>query len=264
MESIFDLPAFNDNLFFPRRDFESAPPGAEDVFVPAAPGIRVHARRYLNDRARLSLLYFHGNGEIVRDHDDMAPQFAEAGAELVVAEYRGYGMSDGRPTLRAVLQDAHAVYRFLREKGILRGKVAVMGRSLGSGPAIELCSCEEGIDGCVIESGYADPIALLRRRGLDVDMITPEEERLFDNSRKIASVRCPLLVMHGEDDALIAPQEACLNYENAGSSRKKLVLLPMVGHNDIFYALDGAYFRTLGEFFAEIAGPDPDCGDPDE
>ncbi|OGW19765.1 MAG: hypothetical protein A3K09_00515 [Nitrospinae bacterium RIFCSPLOWO2_12_FULL_47_7] len=122
-----------------------------------------------------------------------------------------------------------------------------MGRSLGSAPAIELCSSYPSIAGCIIESGYADPIPLVERRGLRVQSISPEDDALFSNSRKIAGVLCPLLILHGAEDRLILPKEAELNYQKAGSQSKTLKILPGVGHNDIIMA--DTYFSCLHEFF---------------
>lgn len=252
MTSIFDTPQFNDNLFFPRRDPGDPPPGAEDLFVPVEESQRVHVRCHPNPSARFTLLFFHGNGEIVADYDGLAGIFHQMGAEFIVCDYRGYGKSDGRPTLRAALQDAHAIYNFLKDNGKLQSSVCVMGRSLGSAPAIELCAGYPEINACVIESGYADPIPLVERRGLKIDSTTPEEDALFNNSRKIARVACPLLIMHGEDDILIFPHEAKLNYEQAGSQDKALQILPGVGHNDILMAPDNAYFVCLARFFDKV------------
>ncbi len=249
MESVFDSRAFNQNLFFPRRDLSPPPAEAEEHFIPVEPGVRVHARRYVFESARFGLLYFHGNGEIVADYDDLAPQFQALGAELTVADYRGYGKSDGAPTLRQVLKDAHVIFRDLKEAGKLREPICVMGRSLGSAPAIELCAHHPEIKGCVIESGYADPIPLVERRGLKVAGTTSEEDALFNNSVKIQKVTCPLLILHGEEDFLISFQEAELNYEKAGSRVKWLEILEGVGHNDMMAAVNNAYFSCLQRFF---------------
>ncbi len=249
MASIFDSSQFNDNLFFPRPDPADPPPGTDEIYVTVEEPIQVHARRHPNPSARFSLLFFHGNGEIAADYDSIAPVFTELGAEITVCDYRGYGKSGGRPSLRRALADAHVIYKKLKNDGKLLPSVCVMGRSLGSAPAIELCAHYPEISRCVIESGYADPIPLVERRGLRIDGTTPEEDALFNNSRKIARVTCPLLIMHGEDDVLIFPQEAQMNYDQAGSPDKALQILPGVGHNDIMMAPDNGYFGCLHRFF---------------
>ena len=249
MPSIFDSAAFNQNLFFPRSDEAPTPSGTEEFFVEVGDSVRVHVRRHLAETARFSLLFFHGNGEIVSDYDGLRDVFAQLGAELTVCDYRGYGKSEGAPSLRTSLEDAHAIYRYLQENGKLKDPVCVMGRSLGSAPAIELCSGHPEIAACVIESGYADPIPLVERRGLKIDATTPEEDRLFNNSRKITQLSCPLLILHGEEDCLIGPQEAQLNHQQAGSKAKHLEILAGVGHNDMMMAQDNGYFVALKRFF---------------
>ena len=248
MVSIFDSQKFNNNLFFPRPDSMPTPEGAEDIFVEVEKGIEVHVRRFPSQQARFTLLFFHGNGEIVSDYDSLVYAFAGLGAEFIVCDYRGYGQSQGSPSLRAALEDAHVIYKFLKENSKLRFPVCVMGRSLGSAPAIELCCAFDEISCGVIESGYADPIPLVERRGLRIDQTTAEEDAVFNNSKKIANVQCPVLIMHGEEDYLISPKEAELNYKQAGSKLKILKILEGVGHNDMMMARDGGYFTCLKDF----------------
>lgn len=247
--SIFDSPEFNANLFFPRPDLSPAPSGKVEIFAHVDDFVHVHVRQYPFPEAKLSLIYFHGNGEIVSDYDDMEDAYRRLGAELIVCDYRGYGKSQGLPTLRTVLQDAHMIYETLRSKCFPK-PVFVMGRSLGSASAIELCANHKEIAGCIIESGYADPIPLVERRGLKVQSITPEDDAIFNNSRKIAQLTCPLLIMHGAEDCLISPKEAELNYQQAGSRLKTLKILDGVGHNDIIMAK--SYFPCLQEFFTNV------------
>ncbi len=251
-DSIFDSAVFNQNLFFPRPDFRPASGSAEDIFVPVEDAVTVHVRKHPTAEASFSLLYFHGNGEVVSDYDDLAPAFWDMGCDFLVCEYRGYGKSGGFPTLRSAMEDSRKIYEHLLKENCLKQKVAVMGRSLGSASVIELCSRYPEINSCVVESGYADPIPLVQRRGLTIDSTTPEEDSLFNNSQKIKKVECPLLIMHGAEDFLIQPQEAELNFKNAGSAIKQLEILRGVGHNDIMFAQGNHYFRTLKEFLGSV------------
>ena len=247
--SIFDSNKFNQNLFFPRPDEKNLFKTADDIFVEVEPGCKIHLRRHIKDKAKFSLLFFHGNGEIVSDYDILAQYFTALGCELIVCDYRGYGRSEGNPTLRMSLKDASIIYKFLRDENILKPKVAVMGRSLGSAPAIDLCIRFSSISCCVVESGFSDPLPLVERRGMHIDKITPEENKLYNNSEKIRSVTCPILIMHGEDDFLIPLDEAILNHQNAGSENKVLAVLKGAGHNDMMMAPNNSYFNSLSKFF---------------
>jgi pimeloyl-ACP methyl ester carboxylesterase len=256
MTSIFESPRLNHRLFFPRRNDMPPPPGARDDMLPVAPGVRLHCRIYPAADARFRLLYFHGNGETVADHDSLFPEYARLGARWLVCDYRGYGRSDGEPSLPLLLADAVTVYNHIRATPDPL-PLAVMGRSLGSAPAIELGGRFPDIAALVIESGYADPLGLVRRRGIATDGITPVEAAPYDNARKMRRVRCPLLVLHGARDHLIAPEEARMNIEEAGSEFKQLEILEGVGHNDILSASGNAYFRTLDRFFRSIFSHKP-------
>ena len=247
MSSVFDSQAFNANLFFPRQDTASTPRNSDDIQVEVGQGVIVHVRRHPSPKAQVSLLFFHGNGEIVSDYDNLAEHFNSLGVELIVTDFRGYGRSSGFPTLRSTLEDAHKVFDQLKSKGKFKDKVCIMGRSLGSAPTLELCAKRSDVTACILESGYADPIPLVERRGLKLDKTTPEEDALFNNSEKIRTVTCPLLIMHGADDVLIFPHEAKLNYDNAGSEMKNLEILQGVGHNDMM--MSDSYFISLKRFF---------------
>ncbi len=98
----------------------------------------------------------------------------------------------------------------------------------------------------------ADPIQLVKRRGLEIENVSLEENKLFNNSDKMLLVSCPTLIMHGENDFLISPQEAILNHKNAGSRHKVLDILKSVGHNDMMMADDNAYFKCLIKFFNDV------------
>ena len=250
MTSIFDSQVFNVNLFFPRADSSSIPDGTVEYYIEAEKGVKIHVRRHPNLSAKLSLLFFHGNGEIVSDYDNLAENFSKLGVELIIADFRGYGKSTGTPTLRGTLLDAHLIFDYLKNEKIYKSKVVVMGRSLGGAPTIELCSKRSDIHACVLESSYADPIPLVERRGLKVDKTTPEEDAVFNNSLKISKAKCPTLIMHGADDFLISPQEAKLNYKNAGAEIKTLEILEGVGHNDMM--MNPSYFSTLKRFLNSL------------
>src|SRR5260221_971541 len=47
-----------------------------------APGVRLGARLYAADTAFPTIIYFHGNGEVAGDHDDIAKFYFSAGVNL--------------------------------------------------------------------------------------------------------------------------------------------------------------------------------------
>jgi alpha-beta hydrolase superfamily lysophospholipase len=249
MASVFDGAWFNDRLFFPRRDDSPPPPGAEDRFVEVGAG-RLHLRVHPADGATCTVLLFHGNGEVVADYDDAAVRFAQAGARLAVVDYRGYGRSEGTPTLRNTIEDAPRVAHALRDAHPL----VVMGRSLGSLPVAPVYAAPPPhVVGFIWESGVGELRGLVERRGMKASRFSAEERRVFDPLPKLALGRLPLLFLHGADDEVIAPREAKRAYEAAGTERKELVMVPGRGHNDVMGS--ELYWRAIAAFVRKLGPP---------
>ncbi len=158
---LHDHPEILYRLFYPRREIagDSEKPKIMNRFVEVARGVSIGCRFYPARSDGPNILYFHGNGETAPDYDYVAPVYAERGLNLFVADYRGYGMSGGSPTCTAMIKDAHPIFRdlvsFLHDEGFT-GDLFVMGRSLGSAPAIELAYHYQGeFKGLIVESGFA-------------------------------------------------------------------------------------------------------------
>jgi len=251
--SLFDQPSFSQTLFFPRHDAGPPPQGARDLMVGVA-GAKLHLRLHQAPGSVACLLFFHGNGEVVADYDGLAPRFLQAGADLAVVDYRGYGHSTGSPSLCRCLEDARplasAVLAELRRGGEVR-PLLVHGRSLGSACAAELCrSSPDLIAGVVFESGFTDLLAFARRRGLEPDPFSEEDLAIFCPLRKLRAGTRPLLVLHGTEDQLIPPADARAAYDHAGSASRRLALVPGAGHNDILW--HQSYWDELTRFIAEV------------
>ncbi|MDY6916654.1 MAG: alpha/beta hydrolase [Chloroflexota bacterium] len=251
---LLDQPEVVQFLFYPRRDFSSQPLAANATvhMIPVEEGISVSCRFYpVNERAA-NVLYFHGNGEVASDYDHIAPLFNQIGVNLFVADYRGYGSSEGRPTFSAMMKDAHPIFdrfgQMLTGEGYTGGAF-VMGRSLGSAPAIELASTRQGdIKGLIIESGFATVGRLMDLVGVAPEALGLDRATLSFNAGRVRSVTIPTLIIHGEYDNLIPLQHGLDLYENSGSSEKKLLIIPSATHNDIFLVGMEDYLGVVREF----------------
>jgi hypothetical protein len=238
--SPLDRPDASMFLFHPRK----SPPGTDsgetfqEILIPVAEGVSVGARFHLADAGGATLLFFHGNGEIVADYDDIAPLFNRRGIHFLAVDYRGYGISDGTPTVSAMMADCHRIFDFAEkwknEKGI-SGPMIVMGRSLGSASALELAaSYPDRIDGLIIESGFAWAGPLLRRLGVDPERIGFDESAGFANLDKIERVARPTLIIHAEFDHIIPFSDGKALYDACPAVDKTLVTISGANHNDIF------------------------------
>lgn len=259
--SLLDRPQVRSFMFYARPDRSPPPAGARDLFVqagsaPQGEQIRLHARIYPGSAELPTIVFFHGNGEIVADYDDIATLYAHFGLNLAVSDYRGYGQSTGEPAYTAMMADAHpvkaAILAALDALGWQRGRY-LMGRSLGALSALELAATDPaGFRGLIMESGTAGLLGWARFASPSA---SPDENELWAalaeaQRERLAAVRLPLLTIHGAWDELIPVERALEAHETAGSEVKELTVIPGAGHNDLLAIGMPSYFEALTAFVA--------------
>lgn len=254
-----DADGISQVLFYPRSERGYPDHGGyERLQIPleggAALGGRFHGAGAGAGQNAPGILFFHGNGEIVADYDDIARIFNRMGIHFIPVDYRGYGASTGRPTFSAMMQDAQAAYGFLTSwlsKRAYGGPLVVMGRSLGSAPAVDIAFRNpEAVAGLIVESGFSRILPLLSLMRIEDPAITEEDGPL--NARKIRRIVKPTLIIHAEYDQIIPFAEGEELYEASGSAEKRLLKIPNAGHNDIFQEGMEAYLEAVREFIERI------------
>lgn len=256
--SLFDRPEILNFLFYPRPEW-SVPQDGENtrtVLIPVADDVVIGGRFHLAGDAAPTILFFHGNGEIVADYDDLAPIFVDRGINFFPVDYRGYGLSTGRPTVSAMMRDCHHIFDHVltwrKEKGHT-GPFAVMGRSLGSISALELAANRgDGIDGLIIESGLAYALPLLELLGIDARHLGITEDRGFNNVDKIRGFHRPTLVIHAQYDHIIPFSDGEALFEASPAADKRFLMIPGANHNDIFARGLDRYMQEVGDFMFRL------------
>lgn len=247
---VLDDPTLNRRYFFPRPG-KFRNPTWVDV------GDAELACSYNQvDGADLTVVHFHGNGEVVRDwlEEGMAERFAPLRCNLLLAEYRGYGMSTGVPSLGRMLDD---VERVIAQADLPPEQLILFGRSVGSIFAIHAAARFPQIAGLILESAIADPLERLLLR-LDPDELglTPEAfaaavlERL-DHRKKMAAYRGPVLVLHTRFDDLVPVTHGELLAEWAGGPVTTRIFER--GHHNTILAENAVeYFEAIGDFLGVV------------
>ncbi|MEN6617671.1 MAG: alpha/beta hydrolase [Syntrophorhabdus sp.] len=249
--SKIDTPDVLSYVFYPRYESGACPKYAFDHFIPVADSVALHCRFYKQDDSWPWILFFHGNGEVVSDYDEISIFYFKYKLNIAVVDYRGYGKSNGTPTVADMSQDAHKVFASARaalaERG-LRDDLWIMGRSLGSVSAFEIAfHFGDDINGLIIESGFPSISSLIIRHGIaSPDMDLDATTRACIDMLK--GITVPLLVIHGEYDSLVPPDEAETIMENIGSPRKELLMIPGATHNDIMFVGLRQYMEAIRTF----------------
>lgn len=251
-------------VFFPRPDQPYGPPAPDvaDHLFAVDDGVRlrlrVHPAPADAPADAPAVLFFHGNGETARDYDPIAEAFTGLPAWLLIGEYRGYGPSTGTPGLDTFLPDASATFdealKLLGEAG-WSGALVVMGRSLGSAPAIEIAHARaEGVAGLIVESGFARIVPLLELIGVPARRLGITEDQGPCNLEKMGAIGLPTLILHAERDEIIPFEEAELLHAACKDPDKVFYPVPNAGHNDIQYKAGPAYFEQVHALIRRATG----------
>ena len=249
--SSLDLPFLLQFIFYPRKDFTPCPKNAFDLSVAVGDTVSVSCRFYTGHREWPWILYFHGNGEVVSDYDEISPFYHQRKMNLVVADYRGYGASSGTPTLTGLVQDAPLIFHGVREelsRRKLRKDLWVMGRSLGSIAALELASHrQEEMKGLIIESGFPSVVRIMFHLGVPAQVMG--REKIDQESlERLKKIFLPTLIIHGGQDSLVPLENAKAIYQHLGAQEKELLVIPSATHNDIMIVGFKDYFNALQQF----------------
>ncbi|MBF0436861.1 MAG: alpha/beta hydrolase [Magnetococcales bacterium] len=258
-QSLIDHPQVCHILFHPRGEEGYAPSSdAIELRFTVERNVSLGGRLYPASAAPGPLLlYWHGNGEIAADYDDISQLYTRMGIHFLVVDFRGYGISNGEPSGTALLHDAVAVVEQLPAAvtphlpGVTN--LFVMGRSMGSAAAIEIAYRRpEKIQGFILESAFAHTIALIERlSGLSLQGTS--ESMGFKSLEKMRSIQTPVLLIHGQSDDLIPVSDSQDLFDTSPSSTKRLVKIPHAGHNDLMLQGMDVYFRAIDQFVSTIS-----------
>ena len=221
--------------------------GAEDVWLRASDGVRLHAWWVGVAGSRVATLYLHGNGGNLAHRPGHLREMAEAGSSVLIVDYRGYGKSGGRPTERGLYRDADAAYDYLVERGCEPGKIVVHGESLGSAVAADLAA-RRPCGGVILECPFPSRSEMA---GTIVPVIGRIFASGFNTRRKIARLHAPLLVIHGDQDRTV-PYAMGRAVFDAANEPKTFWTVEGATHVDIVEAAGPLYQQRLRDFYTRI------------
>jgi uncharacterized protein len=181
---------------------------------------------------RPTLLYFYGNGMCLNDTLEQFDHFRRLGANVLIPDYVGYGMSGGQPSESGCIATADAAYDHLRSRRDVDPRAIVaVGWSLGGAVAIDLAS-RRPVAGLAAFSTFTSLVEMARRNFPFLPNALLLRHR-FDSLANIARVSCPILLMHGKDDRLIP---SSMTDRLAASAHAPVTKLMVEGadHNDFF------------------------------
>lgn len=203
------------------------------------------------DSARSAVLFFGGQGFYLVQSRGYVDAFASLPTRALMWDYRGYGNSEGTPSVQHLKRDAMAVYTYATDAlGIPPERLVVHGHSLGTFVATYLAA-QHRVGGVVLENPATNVDAWGKALvpwyvRLFVGFKFDEALRAEDNRARIEQIDAPLLIVGGTNDVITPAEMARTLYTASPSPSKELVIVENGGHNGLYAndAVQDAY-RTL-------------------
>jgi fermentation-respiration switch protein FrsA (DUF1100 family) len=233
-------------VFYPTREYALTPDqiglAYREVDFLTADGIRLHGWFLPAEPPRVgSILFAHGNAENISTHIGSVAWLPAAGFDVLLFDYRGYGRSEGAPSLAGLQLDFEAALRLLLEAPEFgTDRVVVFGQSLGAALAITALADSpnrDRVQGLVVEGAFTSYRDLAREKlggfWLTWPLQWPLGFTIDDRYRPIEAIArlapMPVLLIHGEDDRVVPAHHARDLFAAAGEP-KDLWLVPETGH----------------------------------
>jgi len=240
--------------FFPFRGEDVTPQRFgirfEALDVRTADGETLRAWWLPHEAARAQVVYFHGNGGNLALWSPVLAGLHRRGFSVLAVDYRGYGLSTGRPSERGLYRDIDATLTLLDEaRRDPRVPLVYWGRSLGTAVAA-YAAARRAPDGVLLEAGFPDARALLRHMPVLWALSWFSSYR-FPTARWMRDVRVPTLVIHGTEDTIV-PFEVGEQLFAQLAGPKRFHAVPGGDHNDIAPRRPDEYWRAVDAFIAGL------------
>lgn len=238
------VPVNEQTLFMPKDSVTPATfsmPGVslQEVFFSAADGTRLNGWLLRREEAVATVLFFGGNGFYLVQSGGYLEAILRHPVNAFVWDYRGYGRSEGRPSVEAIKGDALAAYEYVRSR-LPDGDATILahGHSIGTFPATYLATQRE-LAGLVLEAPATDVdgwrkavvpwfFRLFLRFDVD-DGLTRES-----NLERIREVRVPTVIVAGSEDFVTPAKMATALYEASPAQEKRLIVVEGGDHNGLY------------------------------
>ncbi len=245
-------PSVNSVLFvpgkYPEGDWTPDNLRFEDIYFVAEDNTRLHGWYCPAENPVATILIAHGNAGHVASRAPLLRHLqASTRASVFIFDYRGYGRSDGKPTVDGALQDARAARAKLRELASIKdSEMILMGDSLGGAIAVQLAA-ESPPRALILQSTFSSLHDLAEMHYPQFASMVPAT--MLDSVSAIGQYCGELFQSHGENDRTI-PIELGQRLFQAANNPKMFEIIPGADHNSW---LTREYFRRLDKFIRSVS-----------
>lgn len=203
-------------------------------FIPAPKGPADH---------KTTIVFSHGNTGNIGHHLGFVVWLVEAGYNVLMYDYRGFGKSDGQVDRRGMVSDVKAAFTYTSGRAdVDAGNLVSYGHSLGGAKSVTAIgeSPVKGLRAVVVDGTFASYQAMARIIGGQLgSSVVTDELSPKDYVGKLSPV--PLLVVHGTRDEVVPVSQGRQLYQ-AAREPKTLFEVKQGRHGDSL-ARDNGEFR---------------------
>ena len=231
-------------FFFPMQQHVTVPSELgydyQDVFLRSADDTRLHAWVIQPKGPPMgTILFLHGNAENVSTHFRATLWLIDRGYRVVALDYRGYGLSEGKPDVPEVYTDIAAAAQWVNKRfrnGPLSNNhpVYLLGQSLGASLAIKYAELDNNFndhfDALIVEAAFTRFGSIAKHVASNnwltwgaqypAQWLIGESYDPLDAIGKLENT--PLLLIHSEQDQII-PYRFGESLYNAANKPKRFV-----------------------------------------
>jgi len=219
----------------------------ELIVIPRRDGAKVPCLFLPFKHARFLILYFHGNAEdLGLCHQFCSSMREQFQVHLLAVEYPGYGICPGPCDEEGIVANARAAMTFaLDSLQWPSDGIKILGRSLGTGPAVRLAS-EYDLAGLILVTPFLSIREVFRGQ---VGGLADLMNERFKNIDLVELVHSPTLIIHGQQDSLIPCEQGEMLYSKL-SCKKMMVCPAEMGHNTSLLSNIGTFVLPMIQFFS--------------
>jgi fermentation-respiration switch protein FrsA (DUF1100 family) len=254
-------------FFYPEEDYVLTPQELrvryQDIYTDARDGTRLHGwLLHAHGKSLARVLFLHGNAQNIGTHIASVYWLTKEGFDVFLLDYRGYGASQGRPSLEGIHADAEAALQYLVEEMNTDAEgLIVFGQSLGGAVAIHTVArspYRDKIRALIVEGAFASYPQIAQEKLAELWLTWPLQwiphATVSDTYDAVTSVPyvspIPLVIVHGTTDAIVPPTHAYQLYQ-AAQQPKQLWIVPGADHIEAFSK--GAWRARLVSYLCQVS-----------
>ena len=242
-------------FYFPTHD-EPATPKTwgfkyEDETFRSSDGTKLHGwfLPSRSDEAKATIVFSHGNAGAIGHHLGFVMWMVQAGYNVFMYDYRGFGKSEGSVDRRGMVEDVKAAFKYVASRDdVDTGKLISYGHSLGGAKSVTALAETPSLKlaAMIVDGTFTSYQAMARVVGgqIGADLITDE----FSPKDYIGKIHgIPLLAIHGEEDQVVPFAQGAKLFELANEP-KTFFRVAHGRHGDSLSRDNGAFRKQMLEW----------------